>query len=134
MIECMVFQECLILSVSIITILCCVLMCTPYTDIPLTSSNVVRPMRELRKWWRREFGSSSLVYWLYIPQSKQDMIRLNFPDEMDQKKQAMSFWINTDPLVSWRRLITALDNIGETKLADSIRFNAEPLTGTVYND
>ena len=61
------------------------------------------------------------------------MIRLNFPDEMDQKKQAMSFWINTDPLVSWRRLIRALDAIGETKLADSIRFNAEPLTGTVYS-
>ena len=61
------------------------------------------------------------------------MIRLNFPDEMDQKKQAMSFWINTDPLVSWRRLIIALDAIGETKLADSIRFNAEPLTGTVYS-
>ena len=114
----------------------CVLMCTPYTDIPLTPSNVVRLMRELRKWWRRgfgNFGSSSLVDRLYIPKSKQDMIRLNFPDEMDQKKQAMSFWINTDPLVSWRRLIIALDNIGETKLADSIRFNAEPLTGTVYS-
>ena len=108
-------------------------MCTPYTDIPLTTSNVVRLMKELRKWWKREFELSSLVEWLYIPKSKEDMIRLNFPDEMDQKKQAMSFWINTDPLVSWRRLIRALDGIGETKLADSIRFNAEPLTGTVYS-
>ena len=78
-------------------------------------------------------SSLSLVDLLWIPESKEDMIRLNFPDEMDQKKQAMSFWINTDPLVSWRRLIRALDGIGETKLADSIRFNAEPLTGTVYS-
>ena len=107
-------------------------MCTPYTDIPLTPSNVVRLMRELRKWWKREF-ELSLVDCLFIPRSKQDKIRDNFPDEMDQKKQAMSFWINTDPLVSWRTLITALDRMSETKLADSIRFNAEPLTGTVYS-
>ena len=68
---------------------------------------------------------------LYIPQSKQDEIRRNFPDEMEQKRQAISYWINTDPLASWRRLITALDWMRETKVADSIRSNAEPLTGIV---
>ena len=85
-------------------------------------------MREVRGWWG---GPGSLAYWLCIPESKQDEIRRVFPDEMDQKKQAISYWINTDPLASWRRLITTLDMmIEETELADSIRSNAEPLTGT----
>ena len=81
-------------------------------------------------WWGRVGGYSlSLAVYLYIPESKQNEIRHNFPDKMDQKKQMIVYWINTDPLASWRRLITALDKIGETELADSIRSNAEPLTG-----
>ena len=40
---------------------------------------------------------------LSIPESKQVEIRRNFPDEMEQKRQAISYWINTDPLASWRR-------------------------------
>ena len=81
-------------------------------------------------WWGR-LGDypPSLAGYLYIPESKQNEIRHYFPDEMDQKKQMIVYWINTDPLASWRRLITALDEIGETELADSIRSSAEPLTG-----
>ena len=80
---------------------------------------------EVRRWW----SGLSLAVYLYIPGSKQNEIRHNFPDEMDQKKQIIVYWINTDPLASWRRLITALDMIMETELADSMRSNAEPLTG-----
>ena len=101
----------------------CVFVSTPV--VPLTPSNVMRAVREVEDWW----GVGGLGYCLYIPDSKQEEIRQNFPDEMDQKKQAISYWINTDPLASWRRLIIALDAIRETKLADSIRSNAEPLTG-----
>ena len=70
-----------------------------------------------------------LTYYLYIPQSIEDEIKLKFTDEMEQKKQAIWYWINTDPLAGWRRLITALDEMKETQLADLIRFNAEPITG-----
>ena len=72
---------------------------------------------------------NALADGLSIPPSKQAEIRRNSPDEMEQKRQAISWWINTDPLASWRRLITALDDMEETKVADSIRSNAEPLTG-----
>ena len=48
---------------------------------------------------------------------------------MEQKKQLISHWINTDPLASWRRLIVALDYMKQTKMADFIRSYAEPLTG-----
>ena len=71
----------------------------------------------------------SLTRWLFIPESKQREIKANFLDELDQKKEAISYWINTDPLASWRRLISVLDKMGETELANSIRSNAEPLTG-----
>ena len=91
----------------------------------LTPSNVVREMREVGDWWE-EYG---LGFHLHIPRSKREEIRQKFPDEMEQKKQLISHWINTDPLASWRRLIWALDEIGETKMADSIRAYAEPLTG-----
>ena len=98
-------------------------MCAP--GVPLTPSNVMRAVREVERWW----GERGLRTHLYIPWSKEEEIRQNFPHEMDQKKQAISYWINTDPLASWRRLITALDWMSETKLADSLRSNAEPLTG-----
>ena len=104
--------------------------CTPCADVPLIPSNVMRAVREVKRWWGNIYGDS-LTGWLYIPVSKEDEIRRNFPDEMEQKRQIISYWINTDPLASWRRLIRALDRMGKTKVADSIRSNAEPLTGIV---
>ena len=102
-------------------------MCTP--GVPLTPSYVMRAVREMEHWW----GEYELGYQLSIPQSKLKEIRQSFPDEMDQKKQAVLYWINTDPKASWRTLIMALDWMRETKLADSIRSNAEPLTGINTN-
>ena len=101
-------------------------MCTP--DVPFTPSNVMRKVKEVRRWW----GNGSLTSHLCIPKSKQEEIRRNFPDEMEQKKQSISYLINTDPLAGWRRLITALDRMRKSQLADSIRPNAEPLTGTIH--
>ena len=90
----------------------------------------MRAVREVEEWWGGVVDDV-LIGWLFIPQSKQDEIRRNFPDEMEQKRQAISYWINTDPLASWRRLIRALDAKAETKVANLIRSNAEPLTGIV---
>ena len=96
--------------------------------VPLTTSNVLAVVREVKRWWGGE-ESGSLTSLLCIPESKQKEIMANFQDEMDQKQQAISYWINTDPLASWRRLINALGRMEETELADSIRSNVEPLTG-----
>ena len=110
------------ISISSLSLSQCVLMCT--SGVAVTPSNVLRAVREVEKWWEE-----GLRYCLYIPESKEEEIRQNFPDEMDQKKQSMTYWINTDPLASWRRLIHRLDRTRKTKVADSIRSNAEPLTG-----
>ena len=106
------------------TVLCIYSM----AGVPLTTSNVLAVVRKVKNWWG-ELGGLSLTDWLFIPESKKEGIKANFPDELDQKKEAISYWINTDPLASWRRLITALDKMEETELANSIRSNAEPLTG-----
>lgn len=84
-------------------------------------------IKEVKKW------IDELVYLLCIPASKQKEIKKNVQNEMEQMKRAMSYWMNNDPLVSWKRLIIALDGIGETKLADTFRFNAEPPTGVHIN-
>ena len=94
---------------------------------------MVTAVREVKVWWRERgiyFGGGTLSENLFIPESKENEIRRNFSDEMEQKKQAIQYWMNCDPLAGWRRLITALDKMGETQLADSIRSNAEPLTGS----
>ena len=108
----------------------CVFMCA--AGVPLTPSNVMRALRELEEggWWEEYVG---LGVWLHIPQSKMIEIKQNFPNTMDQKKQFIYYWMQKDPLATWRRLIKALYWMGETKLADSIRSNAEPLTGIQCN-
>ena len=108
----------------------CVFMCA--AGVPLTPSNVMRALRELEeaRWWKWVGG---LGDYLYIPQSKMTEIKQNFPNTMDQKKQFIYYWMQKDPLATWRRLINVLYWMGETKLADSIRSNAEPLTGIQCN-
>ena len=125
---CVVCRECHFLVVSIITMLW--FTCTP--GVPLTPSNVMGTVEVVRRWWRERgvVVVGGLANWLHIPQSKEDEIKHNLPDVMEQKKQMISYWMNTDPLAGWRRLITALDGMGETQLADLIRSNAEPLTGS----
>ena len=107
----------------------CVFMCA--AGVPLTPSNVMRALRELEegKWWK----DRGLGRWLSIPKSKMNEIKQNFPNTIDQKKQCIYYWMQKDPLATWRRLINALYWMGETKLADSIRSNAEPLTGIQCN-
>ena len=102
----------------------CVLICTP--GVPLTPSNVMKVVREVLSWWGDGYGDE-LAGTLFILASKQKEIK-TFPS-VKQKEEAISYWINNDPLASWRRLITCLDWIRQTQLADSIRPNAEPFTG-----
>ena len=86
----------------------------------------MKVVREVLSWWGDGFDDE-LAGSLFIPASKQEEIR-KFPF-VKQKEEAISYWINTDPLASWRRLIMQLDWIRQSHLADSIRPNAEPLTG-----
>ena len=93
--------------------------------VPLTPSNVLRAVGKVDNW----LDDEGLGYWLFIPSVKRVSIRHKFLNKSEQKRQMVDYWMTTDPLASWRRLITALDWMGETEVADSIRSNAEPLPG-----
>ena len=103
-------------------------MCAP--GMAFTCSNVLRAMRPVEDWW----GDEGLGYNLYISKEKTDEIQQMYFDPEEQKRQLILYWMSTDPLASWRRLIRKLDYMGQSPVADSIRDFAEPLAaGTVEN-
>ena len=70
--------------------------------------------------------------YLSITEEKGEEIQRVYSDPEEQKRQLILYWMSTDPLASWRRLITRLDDMSESPVADAIRDFAEPLAaGTV---
>ena len=99
------------------------LCCVCYTGMAFTCSNVLRAMRTVEKWWR---GHGLGVY-LYISGEKRKEIQQVYSDPEEQKRQLILYWLSTDPLASWRRLIRQLDYMSQSPVADGIRDFAEPL-------
>ena len=63
-----------------------------------------------------------------------DEIQQMYSNPKEQKRQLLLYWMSTDPLASWRRLIRELDYMGQSPVADGIRDFAESLAeGTVEN-
>ena len=70
---------------------------------------------------------------LYISKEKRKEIQQLYSDPEEQKRQLIIYWMSTDPLASWRRLITRLDDMSQSPVADAIRDFAEPLAaGAVH--
>lgn len=67
--------------------------------------------------------------WLRVPGFKRREINSHFPSMLQQRKQSIKYWMERDPLASWRSLIVALDKMRNKKAADAIRHLAEPVTG-----
>ena len=88
-----------------------------------TSSNVYKAVWTIEDWW----GRAGLGVYLYIPEEKQNEIQQSYADPEEQKRQLILYWMATDPLASWRRLIRELDEMYQIPLADAIRDFAEPL-------
>lgn len=90
----------------------------------LTSENIVKAVEGV--WWKL------LGICLSIPESKLDEIQRLYSDDSKRCQPLIHHWLDLDPSPSWRRVITALDNISWIKgseIADRIRSYAEPLTG-----
>ena len=105
-------------------ILCCV--CYIHTGMAFTCSNVLIAVRPVENWWG---GGGLGGGGLYISEDKSTAIRETYSDPDEQKRQLILYWITTDPLASWRRLISLLDNMSQSPVADAIRDYAEPLVG-----
>ena len=93
------------------------------TGMAFTCSNVLRAVRTVEDWWERgELGDN-----LYISEEKRKEIQLMYLDPDEQRRQLILYWMSTDPLASWRKLITQLDEMYQCPVADGIRDFAEPL-------
>ena len=96
------------------------------TGMAFTPSNVLRAV------WPVE-NRDRLGAYLYISGEKREEIQQLYSDPEEQKRQLIIYWMSTDPLASWRRLITRLDYIRQSPVADAIRDFAEPLAaGAVH--
>ena len=109
-------------------ILCCV--CYIHTGMTFTCSNVLIAVRPVEDWWGKYSG---LGVFLHISKDKMTAIREMYSDPDEQKRQLILYWITTDPLASWRRLIRQLDWMYLSPVADAIRDYAEPLAGAICN-
>ena len=103
------------------------LLCMLHTGMAFTCSNVLFAVRPVENWW----GDNGLGYRLYISKDKRTSIRETYSDPDEQKRQLILYWITTDPLASWRRLIRQLDEMSQSPVADTIRDYAEPLAGEI---
>ena len=98
-----------------------------FNAIALTITNVSKVLEEVK--WEK------LCYILEIFGSKRDELE-DFPNTDQCREGAMKFWITTDPLASWRRLVQQLYQWGfiyndEEVLAigDKLRHCCAELTG-----
>ena len=91
-------------------------------DMTFSTTTVLRAVQEVE-------DTDLLGGWLRVPQSKRREINSHFSSGPQRRKQIIKYWMETDPLASWRSLIVALDEMEEKKAADAIRHLAEPVTG-----
>ena len=91
-------------------VVCCV-------DMSFTRNNVQRAVRNVR-------DTSLLGMVLYVSERRQTEI-----EDGQLKKKYVDYFMEHDPLASWRRVIVVLDMLGEKEGADKIRHLAETVTG-----
>ena len=68
--------------------------------------------------------------WLDVPGIRRLKIQSQFPeDRQRQLKEYINYFMNHNPLASWRSVVVALDGMVEKEAAEMIRHLAEPVTG-----
>ena len=99
--------------------LCC-LLCV---DTRFNKNNVQRAVRNVA-------DTHFLAICLYIPDWRRGEIQSQFREDGGQwVKKYVDYFMDHDPLPSWRRVIVSLDEMGEKEAADKIRHLAEAVTG-----
>ena len=81
----------------------------------------------------REVGA-----WLRVPDAVLGLIASECTSDSECLRKALRYWIQRDPLASWRQLTYCLDlsiNISAdlNRVADDVRHLAEELTGQCYS-
>ena len=92
-----------------------------------TTMNVLRAVREVES--TRDLRDYSLGHYLGVPESKRREIESQFSSVPQRRKALINYFIDHNPVASWRAVIVALDGMGEKRVADELRHLAEPVTG-----
>ena len=98
--------------------------CLWRVDVMFTRNNVQRAVRNAR-------DTDGLGLLLGVPRRRQLEIQIQFrEDKGRQVEECVTYFMNHDPLASWRRVIVVLDWMyGGKEAADKIRHLAETVTG-----
>ena len=97
-----------------------------------TTMNVLRAVREVKSTndlRGYDLGVYGLGRWLGVPESKRREIASQFSSVPQRRKAIINYFIDHDPVASWRAVIVALDGMREKGVADELRHLAEPVTG-----
>ena len=89
-----------------------------------TRKNVQRAVRQVK-------DADYLGVWLGVPDTRLEEIQRQFSSVPQRVKAYIDYFMDHDPLASWRSVIVALDWMGEKEAADNIRHLAESITGRV---
>ena len=97
-----------------------------------TTMNVLRAVRDVKS--TNDLGYGGLRDYglgdrLGVPESKRREIESQFSSVPQRRKALINYFIDHDPVASWRAVIVALDFMGEKRVADELRYLAEPVTG-----
>ena len=105
-------------------------LCNPYPATPLTLDNVLAAVKKVRD--LRGLGNWLLGWWSY---KLNDIERQHVSDEACLKAVVETFLVGKGVYQpSWRAVIHALHNAGESRLAKEIKTNAEPHQGEWAGD
>ena len=99
------------------------MLCLLCVDTRFNRNNVRRAVWNVR-------DTDLLGGWLYVPRRRREEIKSQFREDDGQRvKKYVDYFIDHDPLASWRRVIVSLDRMGEKEAADKIRHLAEGVRG-----
>ena len=95
--------------------------CFPFPATAPTPDNVLNELKELD--WTGICGV------LQLPLSERQKIEKIYVSEKERKSAGVLWWVDHHPGVSWRLLITQLEEDGKHSLAKRINQYAEKVTG-----
>ena len=89
-----------------------------------TRKNVQRAVLQVK-------NTDRLGVWLGVPRTRREEIQRQFSSVPQQVIAYINYFMDHDPLASWRSVIVALDWMREKEAVDNIRHLAESITGRV---
>ena len=99
------------------------MLCLLCVDTRFNRNNVRRAVWNVR-------STDYLGFWLRVPRWRQREIESQFREDGGQRvKKYVDFFMDHDPLASWRRVIVSLDGMEEKEAADKICHLAEAVRG-----